>query len=91
MLLIRGEQRVADIYVTEFNRPFNHYYFRSVTEALQDNAAAATTSGDSLLLAEQAQDWLPKYAPGTYRTKRLRLYTGMAGTMTLDAAGADDR
>ncbi|HET7730791.1 MAG TPA: phospholipase D-like domain-containing protein, partial [Usitatibacter sp.] len=27
MLLIRGDKRVADIYFTEFNRLFNHYYF----------------------------------------------------------------
>ncbi len=29
MLIIRGDQRVADIYLTEFNRLFNHYSFRS--------------------------------------------------------------
>ena len=32
MLIIRGDRRVADIYFTEFNRLFNHYYFRSVQE-----------------------------------------------------------
>ena len=32
MLLIRGNTRVADIYFTEFNRLFFHYYFRSVHE-----------------------------------------------------------
>jgi phosphatidylserine/phosphatidylglycerophosphate/cardiolipin synthase-like enzyme len=37
MLIIRGDQRVADIYFTEFNRLFNHYYFRSVTEATKGN------------------------------------------------------
>jgi phosphatidylserine/phosphatidylglycerophosphate/cardiolipin synthase-like enzyme len=33
MIVIRGDRRVADIYFTEFNRIFNHYYFRSVVEA----------------------------------------------------------
>ena len=33
MLIIRGDRRVADIYFTEFNRLFFHYYFRSVVEA----------------------------------------------------------
>ena len=42
MLLIRGNQRVADIYFTEFNRLFNHYYVRSVTEALKDSAGAGS-------------------------------------------------
>lgn len=32
MVLIRGDRRVADIYFTEFNRMFFHYYFRSVLE-----------------------------------------------------------
>jgi len=40
MLLIRGNQRVADIYFTEFNRLFNHYYFRSINEALNGNGNA---------------------------------------------------
>ena len=32
MLVIRGDRRVADIYFTEFNRLFYHYYFRSIQE-----------------------------------------------------------
>src|SRR4029434_10499443 len=35
MVIIRGNPRVADIYFTEFNRLFNHYYFRAVVEDLQ--------------------------------------------------------
>ncbi|HEU4871134.1 MAG TPA: phospholipase D-like domain-containing protein [Pyrinomonadaceae bacterium] len=35
MLIIRGDHRVADIYFTEFNRLFNHYYFRSVVESMK--------------------------------------------------------
>jgi hypothetical protein len=33
MLIIRGDKRVADIYFTEFNRLFSHYYFRAVVES----------------------------------------------------------
>jgi phosphatidylserine/phosphatidylglycerophosphate/cardiolipin synthase-like enzyme len=82
MLIIRGDQRVADIYFTEFNRLFNHYYFRSVTETLKDSERAAS-SDDSLFLAEKAEDWLKKYAPGKLRTKRLQLYTQMEGAVTI--------
>lgn len=71
MLVIRGDQRVADIYLTEFNRLFNHYYFRSVTEA-----RGARGDQDSLFLAEDAS-WLAGYAPGGLKSKRLALYTGM--------------
>src|SRR5262249_23276016 len=30
MLLIRGDTRVADIYMTEFDRIFRHFYFRYI-------------------------------------------------------------
>lgn len=81
MLVIRGNQRVADIYFTEFNRIFNHYYFRSVQEALKEQGQT-TASGDSLFLSETDQ-WIEKYAPGTLRTKRLQLFTGMSDARTL--------
>ena len=34
MLLIRGNTRVADIYLGEFMRLFNHFYFRSIVNKL---------------------------------------------------------
>jgi phosphatidylserine/phosphatidylglycerophosphate/cardiolipin synthase-like enzyme len=76
MLVIRGDRRVADIYLTEFNRLFNHYYFRSITEATHDSGAAPDS--DSLFLCEDAA-WQQKYAPGKLKAKRLDLYTTMAG------------
>ncbi|HEX6903947.1 MAG TPA: phospholipase D-like domain-containing protein [Thermoanaerobaculia bacterium] len=82
MLLIRGEQRVADIYFTEFNRLFNHYYFRSVTEAMTGRQTPGDAEGN-LFLTEDAETWQAKYAPGKLRTKRLQLYTKMEGAVTL--------
>jgi phosphatidylserine/phosphatidylglycerophosphate/cardiolipin synthase-like enzyme len=73
MILIRGNLRVADIYFTEFNRLFNHYYFRSILETVGDN-----DGGASLFLAED-DSWLAKYAPGTLRSKRVEAYVNMAG------------
>jgi len=81
MLLIRGSQRVADIYFTEFNRLFNHYYFRSVMEALKQSGQV-TSTGDSLFLVE-TDKWLEKYAPGKLRTKRVQLFTQMSGATTI--------
>jgi phosphatidylserine/phosphatidylglycerophosphate/cardiolipin synthase-like enzyme len=77
MLIIRGDQRVADIYFTEFNRLFNHYYFRAVHEST--TKAGKGDEGASLFLKETAEEWTPKYKPGLLRRKRLDLYTGMAG------------
>jgi len=80
MLIIRGAARVADIYLTEFNRLFNHYYFRSITE--QFRRRRATPGQASLFLAEN-DDWLAKYDPGTFRAKRLKLFADMSGFRTL--------
>jgi phosphatidylserine/phosphatidylglycerophosphate/cardiolipin synthase-like enzyme len=75
MLVIRGNNRVADIYFTEFNRLFFHYYFRSIQEVTlkaKDQPAAA----DSLFLRE-TDDWLEKYKPGSLRRKRVAVFSGM--------------
>ena len=48
MIIMRGDQRVADICFTEFNRLFNHYYFRSVVEATA--AADPNTNEANLFL-----------------------------------------
>lgn len=86
MLIIRGDRRVADIYFTEFNRLFNHYYFRSVTEATKRRLAEAAAGGTApaadpnaeanLFLAED-DTWLAKYTPGKFRAKRVALLTAM--------------
>ena len=84
MLIIRGDQRVADIYFTEFNRLFNHYYFRSVVETMKKRNGGQSSDA-SLFLAEDDR-WLKKYEPGKLRTKRLNLYTGMEGAETLECS-----
>ena len=77
MLVIRGDRRVADIYFTEFNRLFNHYYFRSVMEATK-NSADNDTDGN-LFLKEKAEQWLENYKPGKLRQKRVDLFVTMSG------------
>lgn len=82
MIIIRGDKRVADIYFTEFNRLFNHYYFRSVAESLKDQGQKLSSDA-SLFLSETAEPWLEKYKPGTLRSKRLALYTKMHGAQLM--------
>ena len=79
MLLIRGSRRVADLYFTEFNRLFNHYYFRAVTEDRHD---AGKKPDDASLFLVETDQWIDKYAPGKLRAKRLALYTGMKGAVS---------
>ena len=82
MVIVRGNRRVADIYFTEFNRLFNHYYFRSVAESLKKKGQKLNTDA-SLFLSETADPWLEKYKPGTLRSKRLGLYTKMHGAQVI--------
>jgi phosphatidylserine/phosphatidylglycerophosphate/cardiolipin synthase-like enzyme len=76
MLIIRGDRRVADIYFTEFNRLFNHYYFRAVHEKAAGLPSAARAS---LFLKEEPSEWLDAYKPGSLRFKRVEMYARMTG------------
>ncbi|MBA4095441.1 MAG: hypothetical protein C0484_01555 [Rhodospirillum sp.] len=79
MIIIRGDQRVADIYFTEFNRLFFHYYFRSVQEAtFKPGVTPKPGSAGDLFLSEN-DDWLGKYKPGSLRQKRVDVLARMKG------------
>lgn len=77
MVVIRGDTRVADIYFTEFNRLFFHYYFRSVTEAR--NAVKDDKTAAALFLDEKGTEWQKLYAPGSFKTKRVAIFAEMKG------------
>ena len=81
MIIVRGDQRVADIYTTEFNRLFFHYYFRSIMERTarspRAGAAAGAQASGSLFLDEDGT-WPQKYQPGSLKLKRVRMLTRMA-------------
>ncbi len=75
MIIVRGNRRVADIYFTEFNRLFNHYYFRSVYE---DQAGRESSKEYSLFLSS-TDKWLSKYEEGKLRYKRVKMFCKMQG------------
>ncbi|MFT3862008.1 phospholipase D-like domain-containing protein [Micropruina sp.] len=77
MIIIRGDARVADIYFTEFNRLFFHYYFRSVVQQLGVGQEASEAEAHALDLVED-DTWTLKYAPGTLRAKRVAKLAEMA-------------
>ncbi|MEO5905466.1 MAG: phospholipase D-like domain-containing protein, partial [Saprospiraceae bacterium] len=79
MLIIRGDKRVADIYFTEFNRLFHHYYFRAV----YNNAKENNRSDSASLFLRPTDSWLDKYKPGTFRYKRVDMFSKMEGFVTL--------
>lgn len=75
MVIIRGNTRVADIYFTEFNRLFNHYYFRSVYNSVKRREPAAKTEANIFLKPNDS--WTEKYKKGKFRYKRIEMYSKM--------------
>jgi phosphatidylserine/phosphatidylglycerophosphate/cardiolipin synthase-like enzyme len=66
MLLIRGDTRVADIYLTEFDRIFRHFYFRNVANRIEASGGEA----EGAFLAETSA-WTDGYfKPGRFKTRR---------------------
>lgn len=74
MIIIKGNRRAADIYFTEFNRLFNHYYFRSVYESRQKQ----TDSKENSLFLVPNDSWLSKYEKGKLRYKRVMMFRKIA-------------
>jgi phosphatidylserine/phosphatidylglycerophosphate/cardiolipin synthase-like enzyme len=71
MLVITGDTEVADVYFTEFNRIFDHFYARWWAQRLRSNALEAhdyLTEDDSWQLAY--------YKAGTAKYARRILYAG---------------
>jgi phosphatidylserine/phosphatidylglycerophosphate/cardiolipin synthase-like enzyme len=72
MVLIRGNTRVADIYMTEFDRIFRHFYFRDIANEL----AAAKTSGDAkAIFLDETDQWTDSYfKAGTLKNNRRLMF-----------------
>jgi phosphatidylserine/phosphatidylglycerophosphate/cardiolipin synthase-like enzyme len=81
MLVIRGNSRVADIYFTEFNRLFYHYYFRSVQERTKKmlGAAEKKKQDQKSLFLDETDGWLAAYKPGSLKQKRVDMFKRMKG------------
>lgn len=80
MIIIQGNLRVADIYFTEFNRLFNHYYYRAVLTELKDKKIKDNQKSYYL---DDTDGWIAAYKPGSLRTKRVNMYINMDKAVTL--------
>ncbi|WP_166678493.1 phospholipase D-like domain-containing protein [Kribbella voronezhensis] len=65
MLIIQGDSRVADIYLGEFMRVFNHFYFRYLVQKFHAADATAYLSPDD--------SWVGRYYDKTTPSYRQRL------------------
>ncbi|WP_018240743.1 phospholipase D-like domain-containing protein [Ensifer sp. BR816] len=70
MVLIRGDTRVADIYLTEFLRLHEHFYFR---DAANSRAGKGKDAEGAFL--EETNDWTENdFSPGTYLNSRREMF-----------------
>ena len=70
MLLIRGNTRVADIYLTEFDRLFRHFYFRDVANEIEARGGQAKEP-----FLDETSKWTDSYfAPKAFKTRRREMF-----------------
>jgi len=83
MLLIRGDTRVADIYMTEFDRVFRHFYFRDIA-----NELAAKGDDAAAIFLDETDAWTASYfQPDSVKANRRLMFFRPATTTWFDNAG----
>ncbi len=71
MLVIRGDTRVADIYMTEFDRIFRHFYFRNVANELALKGSEQT----DVIFLDPTDGWVSENFDNTrMKSKRRKLF-----------------
>jgi len=73
MVVVRDQERVADIYFGEFMRIFDHLYARYIVRKIQ---AAGTGNPDAGFLKEKAEDWVPAHFKPGRKDLRRRYFMG---------------
>jgi phosphatidylserine/phosphatidylglycerophosphate/cardiolipin synthase-like enzyme len=73
MVVIRDDQRVADIYFGEFMRVFDHLYSRYIVGKMKK---AGTSDPDAGFLKEKADDWVPQHFKKGRKDLRRRYFMG---------------
>jgi phosphatidylserine/phosphatidylglycerophosphate/cardiolipin synthase-like enzyme len=73
MVVVRDQERVADIYFGEFMRIFDHLYARYIVRKIQ---AAGTGNPDAGFLKEKAEDWVPAHFKPGRKDLRRRYFQG---------------
>ena len=73
MILIRGSTRVADIYMTEFDRLFRHFYFRDVANEVAMKSKKGAKPKKVFL--DEDDKWTNSYFnPGGLKSRRREMF-----------------
>lgn len=73
MLIIRGDTRVSDIYLTEFMRLFMHFYFRTIVNGI----GPAELDPEAGYLKDDDSWLLPYYQSDTPKCKERLYFAGL--------------
>jgi hypothetical protein len=85
MLLICGNTRVADIYMTEFDRVFRHFYFRDIANELANKGDDAKS-----IFLDETDKWTKDYfSPGHQKTNRRLMFFAAGGSTWFENAAAE--
>jgi phosphatidylserine/phosphatidylglycerophosphate/cardiolipin synthase-like enzyme len=85
MLLIRGNTRVADIYLTEFDRIFRHFYFRDVA-----NEVALRGGQSKTVFLDESGKWVDEYFDShKFNCHRRQMFFAGPNTSWADKAPLD--
>jgi hypothetical protein len=86
MVLIRGSTRVADIYLTEFDRLFRHFYFRDVA----NETATKLKEGErpKKVFLDEDDGWTEEYFfEGGFKSRRREMFFDIAAPCWVKGAG----
>lgn len=85
MVLIRGSGRVADIYMTEFDRLFRHFYFRDVA----NETAVKLKEGErpKKVFLDEDHTWTDEYFfEGGFKSRRREMFFNIASPCWIASA-----
>ncbi len=91
LLVIRGDTRVADIYLTEFDRLFRHFYFRDVSNELAMKKGQGARPKKVFL--DETDAWTDVYFySGGFKSRRREMFFKVAKkNWSASAAKRDDK
>jgi len=85
MILIRGSTRVADIYMTEFDRLFRHFYFRDVANDVERKRKKRQQPEKVFLSPDDK--WTDEYfTPGRFKARRREMFFNIPSPNWIGAA-----
>jgi hypothetical protein len=90
MLLIRGNTRVADIYLTEFDRIFRHFYFRNMVNEAEAKERQGKGSEATAIFLDETSTWTdPYFKSGAFKCRRRELFFADTERSWADEAAQD--